>query len=423
MENNAITLDPLSHAAQELQNVRPLPRLSIDAFCETATGASVLRAVAEDRRMNRTHWQVKTGGIASALETYHVASTPNLIILESEASPQGLLEQIAQLAEVCDSGTKVLIIGGCNEVWFYRELLRNGVSDYIVAPISIGDVINVMASLFADPDTAPLGQTLAFIGAKGGTGSSTLAHNIGWSIANQFKSDVLMADLDLAFGTLNINFDQDPALGIAEAVYSPERIDEVFLDRLLAQAGDHLSLLTAPSTLERTYDFETHDFAALIDLAQRSSPAIVLDLPHSWNNWVRNTLINADEVIITATPDLASLRNTKNLLDTLAQLRPNDNSARLILNQVGVAKRPEISVADFCAPLNIKPLAVIAHEPHLFGTAANNAKMLGESDAKHPISATVSEIAQALTGRSQTTTQKPRGLSGLLRKLKRKEQA
>ncbi|MBX8785674.1 CtpF protein, partial [Ochrobactrum sp. GRS2] len=75
--------------------------------------------------------------------------------------------------------------------------------------------------------------------------------------------------------------------------------------------------------------------------------------------WTRTTLMRADEIVIVATPDLASLRNTKNLLDTLILLRPNDKPAHLILNQTGVPKRPEISAADFCSPLNIKPLAVI----------------------------------------------------------------
>ena len=162
-----------------------------------------------------------------------------------------------------------------------------------------------------------------------------------------FKSEVVVADLDLPFGTANINFDQDPAQGIAEAVFAPERIDEVYLDRLLAQCAEHLSLLAAPSTLDRVYDFDPDAFPQIIDIAQRSAPLLVLDVPHVWNGWTKNTLTQADEVVITATPELANLRNTKNLVDMLKKLRPNDAPPQLILNQVGVPKRPEISAGGF----------------------------------------------------------------------------
>ena len=103
-----------------------------------------------------------------------------------------------------------------------------------------------------------------------------------------FKSEVIVADMDLPFGTANINFDQDPAQGIAEAVFAPERIDEVYLDRLLAQCAEHLSLLAAPSTLDRVYDFDPEAFQQIIDTAQRSAPLLVLDVPHVWNGWTKN---------------------------------------------------------------------------------------------------------------------------------------
>ena len=156
--------------------------------------------------------------------------------------------------------------------------------------------------------------------------------------------------MDLPYGTANINFDNDPPQGIAEAVFSPERIDDVYLDRLLAQCAENLSLLAAPSTLDRVFDFREDSFAHLIDVAQRSVPHVILDIPHTWNGWTRTTLARADEIVIVASPELANLRNTKNLLDTLKQLRPNDGPPRLILNQVGIPKRPEIAPADFCSP-------------------------------------------------------------------------
>jgi pilus assembly protein CpaE len=426
MSNLAYDNSPDGEAHQQadiaaMQTLRPVPRISIQAFCETESVANPIERAGDDRRMARAHLKVHMGGIATAIELYQSAPTPNLIILESRREPRELIESLRQLAEHCDPSTKVVVIGHYNDVWLYRELIRSGISEYVVAPISMADIVGVIAGIFIDPESDPIGKSIAFIGAKGGVGSSTLAHNIAWAMSTLFKSEVVVADLDLPFGTANINFDQDPAQGIAEAVFAPERIDEVYLDRLLAQCAEHLSLLAAPSTLDRVYDFDPDAFQQIIDTAQRSAPLLVLDLPHGWNGWTRSTLMQSDEVVITATPELANLRNTKNLVDMLKKIRPNDGPPKLIINQAGIPKRPEISAADFADPLGITPMSVIPFEPQLFGNAANNGRMLGEMEAQSPIVQTIQEIAHVLTGRAELKARKKPGFSGLLGRLKLKK--
>jgi pilus assembly protein CpaE len=404
-----------------MAQLRPVPRISIQAFCETESVAIPIERAGDDRRMAKAHLKVHMGGVATAVEFYQTAPTPNLIIVESRQEPRQLLESLRELAEVCDPSSKVVIIGHYNDVWLYRELIRSGVSEYVVAPISMADIVGVITSIFVDPEADPVGRSIAFMGAKGGVGSSTIAHNVGWTISNLFSNEVVVADLDLAFGTANINFDQDPAQGIAEAVFAPERIDEVYLDRLLAQCAEHLSLLAAPSTLDRVYDFDPEAFTQIIDTAQRSAPMVVLDVPHIWTGWSKTVLAHADEVVITATPELANLRNTKNLVDMLRKLRPNDPPPKLVINQVGVPKRPEITVADFAEPLEIEPAAVLPFDPQFFGNAANNGRMLGEMDAQHAIVQTINELAHILTGRSEIKTRKKAGLGSVLGILKRKK--
>ncbi len=427
MTNLAYDTDPENGEAARQQDVaamnalRPIPRISIQAFCETESVANPIERAGEDRRMAKAHLKVHMGGVVTALEFYQTAPTPNLIILESRREPRELIEALRQLAEYCDPSTKVVVIGHYNDVWLYRELIRSGISEYVVAPISMADIVGVISSIFIDPEAEPIGRSIAFIGAKGGVGSSTIAHNLAWSMSTLFGSEVVVADLDLPFGTANINFDQDPAQGIAEAVFAPERIDEVYLDRLLAQCAQHLSLLAAPSTLDRVYDFDADAFAHLIDTAQRSAPLLVLDVPHAWNGWTKSTLTRADEIVITATPELANLRNTKNLVDMLKKLRPNDGPPKLIINQAGIPKRPEITAVDFAEPLGIQPMAVIPFDPQLFGNSSNNGRMLGEMDARHPIVQMVNEMAHVLTGRSEIKVKKKPGLGSLLGKLKLKK--
>lgn len=398
-----------------LDLVRPMPRISIQAFCETDGVSRPIENAGLDRRMAKTHLRVHMGGIRAAIEHFSGAPTPNLVLLESKLPPGELIDELEALSEVCDPGSKVVVIGHYNDVPLYRDLVRRGISEYLVAPISIADVMTVIGSLFTAPDAEPLGRSIAFVGAKGGVGSSTIAHNVAWSISKLFSNDVVIADLDLPFGTANINFDQDPAQGIAEAVFSGEQMDDVLLDRLLAKCAEHLSLLAAPSVLDRTYDFSADAFTALIETAQRGAPIVALDVPHVWSDWTRNVLAEADQIVITATPDLANLRNAKNLVDLLRKLRPNDHPPHLIMNQLAIPKRPEISPAEFSEPLGLVPIAEIAFDPLGFGNAANNGQMIAEIDAKHPAVEAFHQIAHVLTGRGEPKKPKKSSLLGRLR--------
>jgi pilus assembly protein CpaE len=149
-------------------------------------------------------------------------------------------------------------------------------------------------------------------------------------------------------------------------------------------------------------------------------PTVVLDVPHLWTAWVRKTLIAADEVVITAAPDLANLRNAKAIVDLLRQARPNDAPPKLVLNQVGVPKRPEIKPDDFAAALQLTPIATIPFDPLLFGTAANNGQMVAEASAKTTMSDIFADVAQVVSGRKELKKAKKRGLElgGLLDRLR-----
>jgi pilus assembly protein CpaE len=404
-------------------DVRPVPRISIQAFCESPEVGAVIEAAAADRRMARAHVKVHSGGLSAAAGFYQDAATPNLIIVESRQARDRLDADLDRLAEVCDAGTKVIVIGHVNDVGLYRDLIRRGISEYLVAPIDLVRVIKSIGELYLDTATSPLGRSIAFVGGKGGVGSSMVAHNVAWAIARNLQNDVVVADLDLAFGTAGLDFNQDPAQGIAEAVHAPDRLDDILLDRLLARCSDHLSLLAAPATLDRTYDFEEGAFAPVIDVAQSGVPAVILDLPHAWTGWMKRTLLAADEVVLTVEPDLANLRNAKNFVDLLRQGRRNDSPPRLLINKVGLPKRPEIKADDFAAALNLTPAAIIPFDAHLFGTAANNGQMIAETDAKSPVVEHFDALARAVTGRAEVKRQKRSGLSPLLSRFRGKKSA
>ncbi|WP_029350526.1 AAA family ATPase [Bosea sp. 117] len=382
-------------------HVPPLPRVSIQAFCDSSGLAGAMQAAAADRRLARANMKLQMGGLAAAEEAYRNASTPNVIIVESPPTREALFAGLEALAEHCDAGTKVVVIGRLNDIMLYRELIRRGVSDYLIEPVEPLDVVASLSGLFSAPDAAPLGRTLAVYAAKGGVGASTVAHNVAFAIARHFDLETVIADFDLPFGTAGLDFNQDPPQGAADALLSPERVDVAFVDRLLSKCADRLSLLAAPATLERSYDLTPEAFEPLMDVLRASTPMIVIDVPHLWTSWARQSVMAADDVLIVAAPDLANLRNAKNLFDTLRAARPNDRLPRYVLNQVGMPKRPEIRSADFAKALGSEPLAVIPFDAALFGTASNNGQMIAEVSASHKAVEAFRAIGQATTGRSE----------------------
>ena len=175
--------------------------------------------------------------------------------------------------------------------------------------------------------------------------------------------------------------------------------------------------MAAPATLDRVYDFGADAFEAIFNSLRATVPCVVLDVPHQWTGWTKQTLISADDILIVAAPDLANLRNAKNIYDFLKTSRPNDHKPLYCLNQVGVPKRPEIKAADFAKALEDEPLAIIPFEPQVFGAAANNGQMIAEISANHRTAEMFRELAQLLTGRTERKKRQGSMLSPLIEKL------
>lgn len=391
-------------ASETITGARLIPRITIQAFCEHSQTAQMIEDTTQDRRMSKVALTTHNGGLEGAVETYRTNPTPNLIIVETTLSADEIETALGKLAEVCDATTRVVVVGHVNDVKLYRSLIRAGVSEYLVMPATSATIINAISDLFASEGAAPIGRSVGFISAKGGAGSSTVAHNTAWSIARAIRQDVLVVDLDLPFGTAGLDFNQDPPQGIADAVFAQDKMDATMLDRLMSKAANHISLLAAPAMLDRTYDLSERSFEQIIELSQKHVPVVILDIPHLWTNWVRHTLAAVDEVVIVAEPDLANLRNAKSIADAVKALRPTENDPIVVVNKTGIAKRPEIPASEFAASIECRLAAQIAFEPALFGTAANNGQMIAEVSSGHKVNETFHAIGMQVTGRSGAET-------------------
>lgn len=394
----------------------PVPRIVIHAFVSQTASAETLERAASDRRMERATVKIEMGGVPTALALYQTAPTPSLVLIESLEPAGVLLQQLDRLAELCDPSTKVVVIGAANDIALYRELMRRGVSEYLTPPLSPIQVIQTISALYADPATPFIGRQIAFCGAKGGVGASTLAHNFAYSLTERLHTNAVLVDLDLPFGTAGLDFNQEPPQGVVDALTHPDRLDPVLMERMMARCSERLSLFAAPATLDQDYEIGAEAYEEVTQKIRGAAPFIVLDLPHIWNAWSRKVLISSDDVVIIATPDLASLRNAKNIIDLVRRARPNDAPPRLVLNQVGVPGRPEIPTKDFAEALGLTPDLSVPFEPRLFGVAANNGQMLAEVAPKARTVEAIDLLAQQISRREPVAQVKTSLLARLFRR-------
>jgi pilus assembly protein CpaE len=208
----------------------------------------------------------------------------------------------------------------------------------------------------------------------------------------------VIADLDLAFGTAGLDFNVDPAQGILEALSSKDRLDGVLIDRLLTKCSERLLLLASPGSVDRVIDIHAETLEIILDLLRSSTPVTVIDMPTTWAGWMKAAVQQTDTMVIVATPELASLRNTKSLVDNMKGMRPNDEPPLLVLNQMEMGKRPEIPAADFARSVGLEVTSIIPFDAQAFGQAVTNGQMLMEVAPKSKAAAALEDLAQRISG-------------------------
>jgi pilus assembly protein CpaE len=380
-------------------------RLSITAFVINEETKSAIYKIKNERHFARCQIIVHDGGIDNGIESLSANETPNLIIIEAEETGGLLIEKLEALANVTDSNSKILLIGYENDIQLYRNLMDMGISEYLCGTVSAPQLEASINQLFTDPGSIELGRVIACIGARGGTGSSTIAANLADALSQEHSETAILIDLDLSFGTAALSFNLQQRQSIAEALAQPNRLDEVLMERFMLKYNEYLSIIPAPTTLGAEFNVSINAFEVLLHLARQMAAFIILDLPHQWSPSVNEALLDANEVIVTAYPDLANLRDAKNIFDVLRDARGVKSPTRLILNKVGLAKGLELSAKDFEGSIKSLPTLSIPFEPEVYMSAMNNGKSLIENNNRTKSAKLLEELSTIVSGRVSTLKQ------------------
>jgi pilus assembly protein CpaE len=381
---------------------RPAPAIRIHLSWDRPDAAEFFSRIAADPRLSRAEITVERGGLDGAAVRCAAHQRPDLVVIDSTLRGAMMLTSLDRLMQAAGTETKVIILGAVNDVTLLRELAQRGVDEYMVYPVTAEDVVGTTCAMFAGLDKA---RVIAVIGARGGIGASTIAHNLAWSIAERLGAGTTLVDLDLPFGAAAFNFKLEPPRSLADVLDAGEAVNDVALEQVAIQRTERLTILPAPACPRRASDLQADTAQALVAAARRLSSYVVLDLPHMWAPWVREALLGADEVVLVSCPDIASLRNTDNMAKRIREQHKTDPT--VVLSMTGVPKRPEVPLKEFAEALGITPACTFAFEPNIFGAAALTGQMLGEIAPGSKAAAHIDQLATLLTGRAPVEAPRP----------------
>jgi pilus assembly protein CpaE len=347
----------------------------------------------------------------AALRRLREGASPRVLMLDLSESTAPIAE-LSAARSVGGSALKILALGTVNDVGLFRDLLAAGASDYLVKPVSrdaLAICLEKRGSSGAGGPGAGLGQVVAFIGSRGGVGTTTTAVCCAWLLADRHKETTALLDLDLHFGTVALNLDTDPGSGLSEALEQPSRIDALFVDRATVKVSDSLRILAAEAAIAETLMIDAGAIDVLLYELRRKFAWIVIDLPRWVTPTQRVVLGAASRVVILCERSLAGLRDTIRLQTLMREHVPQ---TQVLLVDAGASgERATVGKSEFEKAVGQSLDASLPHDPKAAGAATNAGQPL---PLAAPRSAVVREIEQLITvlaGSGETQKRKLFGFS------------
>ncbi|MDG1286254.1 MAG: AAA family ATPase [Rickettsiales bacterium] len=273
--------------------------------------------------------------------------SPAYIIIDIGTRTGEVINEIDQLAESCEAGTRVIVIGRINDIKFYRELTQLGVLEYFTHPVDLQEVKTaLMAGRGGDAGDGK--KVVTFMSAASGDGSSTLAMNVAYSMATDYRKKVVLVDMDYQFGMVAKNLDLNTQFGIKEIFDHPDRgVDPTLVRRMISPYGDNLSVIAAPEELKYLPDMNPETIRGLIATLKSEYDCVVIDLPHIWSNWTASTISASTDIVLVSQLWLRSITHAARLLGLWRNMGISDDMVKVAINRSGAKFKEGISDKDF----------------------------------------------------------------------------
>jgi pilus assembly protein CpaE len=367
------------------------------AFLENSQDIDVARESFND--VNLKNIEIIQGGVKDAIGLFSHRSSPHYLIIDISKSDLPVSD-LSRLSELCEPGMSVLAIGNRNDVGLYRDLMKLGIFEYLVSPLFSEILTRAIKSMVFGEDKGKATQTktgkiIVFAGSRGGVGSTFLATNFASILSVEKSRRSVVLDLDLYFGTVSLYFDLRSNIGLSEILENPDRMDELFIERLLIPINERLFILSSETPLDEQIKYKIEGFDILLKYLTKNFHYVIIDVPHSPNLITQKVFANAHIMVLVTDPSLAGLRDSGRLL-TLFGTEGAGRRTILVMNKYGAYGKSEVKLADFEQALNHKLNYVIPFDNFYPMDCINQGKNLAEQDT--PIAQSLRKIVDDIVG-------------------------
>jgi pilus assembly protein CpaE len=347
----------------------------------------------------------------AALRRVREGASPRILILDLSLTAAPIAE-LSAARSVGGSDLKILALGTVNDVDLFRDLLAAGASDYLVKPVSREAMVIGLEKRGGTANGGPgaeLGQVVAFLGSRGGVGTSTAAVACAWLLADKHKESTVLLDLDLHFGTAALNLDTDPGSGLCEALEQPARIDALFVDRATVKISETLRILAAEAAVAETLMIDAGAIDVLLYELRRKFAWVVVDLPRWVTPTQRIVLGAASRVVILCERSLAGLRDTIRLQTLMREHAPQ---TQVLLVESGASgERATVGKSEFEKAVGKSLDAVLSHDSKSAGAATNAGQPLPVAAPRSVLVREIEFLTTALAGTGEPQRRKLFGFS------------
>jgi pilus assembly protein CpaE len=342
-------------------------------------------------------------------------STPDLVIVALDADRPKALGMIQLLSA---QYPKLPVITISSDSATLLQSLQRGARHFLSPPIGLEDLVSTLRKVLAESGTieqAGIGQTsggkangmvISIVGSRGGVGCTSLAVNLGATLAADPTNTVALLDLDLALGDADIAIDLPGSenISLADLARNIERLDMNYLRRALVRHNETgLSVLRHPVELSEVGSIHEGHVERILNLLKISYTHLVLDLSKALLPTDIMSLRMSDVILLVTQLELSSLRNVVRLVHTLSVEGDLGDRIRVIVNRSGSEHMEE--------GITIKKAEEVIGKP-IFWQVPNDSKpMLTSRVAGMPLvkHAPKCRAQQSIQGLAQTITGKAIG--------------
>lgn len=313
-------------------------RLTLLAFIADAETEAVIRETLLE--VLPTGVEVRRGNIRVATAALQKMPTPRTLIVDvsGEERPLVLLEDLSHIVE---PDVRVLVVGDRQDVTFYRHVTRGlGAAEYLHKPLTRDMVARYFGSLItrqtgAAHQTVHGGLVITVTGVRGGVGATTIAAHLAWHFGNTARQHTVLLDPDLHTGSAAMLLDAKTSPGLRTALEAPQRIDELFVERVAQPVSGRLSVMAGEEALSEQPNFAPGAAERLVEALRRRYNLIVADVPFVPMPLYRDLLEMAKQRVLVLNPNLAGVRDSLRLL-ALPNGPMQARRAVVVLNRLGM---------------------------------------------------------------------------------------